>query len=620
MASTVEKPVPHGYVDDGPELAIVDRVNSPDQLRQTLKRQRAVSTMKLGTRLLELKLITNEQLNAALQVQNTDSRRHLGEILFDLGLVSKRQLDQVLCEKLGIPLIELAQFKIEPEVLRLLPEDLVRQSGVLPLCRIEGKLVVAVSDPLDSEPLERVRFRVQTPVIPVMAPREEIEQAIRIHYKTDASLAQPLSRVIKVDTRRFEADRDATPLDELDSSVVRLVNKIVIDAHASGASDIHVDASSGTQQVSVRFRTGGVLSEYTRLPGTLRAAIATRIKTMAGIDISERRRPQEGRIDAVDNGPANLQLRVITVPTCDGNEDIAIKLVSTRELLPLDKLGMSTEVAESVKQLAALPEGLLLIAGPARSGTTTTAYAVLELIDAADRKIWTVENRVEQPRSAWSQIEANAKTGSDYASILDTAVRADPDVVMVGEMRNREAVALAVEAALNHSLVVAAMRGNSAAEACSRVLDMGVDAFSFADVFVGVIAQRLARRLCASCHISRPLTPSELEGLIQEYCQGTQLRPTQVRVEWTQRYGSALEIHGAKGCELCAGTGYHGHVGLYELLRAGPAMRSLVTQRRPANELAAAGMQGGMRTLKQDGIDKALAGLSDMREIRAVTV
>jgi type II secretory ATPase GspE/PulE/Tfp pilus assembly ATPase PilB-like protein len=455
-----------------------------------------------------------------------------------------------------------------------------------------------------------------------MAPREEIEQAIRVHYKNESGSreAQPLSRVIRVDARKFDADRDGSQLDELDSSIVRLVNKIVTDAHAVGASDIHVDASSGTQQVSVRFRTDGELSEYTRLPGNLRAAIATRIKTMAGIDIFERRRPQEGRIGAIDNGPANLQLRVITLPTCDGNEDIAIKLVPTRELLPLDKLGMSTEVEESVKQLAALPEGLLLIAGPAANGTTTTAYAALDLVNAADRKIWTVESPVEATRNAWSQIEANAKIGWDYNSIMETVVRADPDVVMVGEMRNRETVALAVETALNHSLVVAAMRGNSAPQAIARLLDMGVDAFSLADVIVGVIAQRLARRLCGSCRISRPLTPSELEGLIQEYCQGTQLRPTQVRVEWTQRFGSALEIHGAKGCELCGGTGYHGHIGLYELLRAGPAMHALIMQRRPANELAAAAMQGGMRTLKQDGIDKALAGLSDMREIRAVTV
>jgi type II secretory ATPase GspE/PulE/Tfp pilus assembly ATPase PilB-like protein len=606
-----------------PEVPIVDRVISADQLRQSLKRQRAVSTMKLGTRLLELKLITEQQLDNALRVQNSDSRRHLGEILLDLGVVSRRQLDQVLCEKLGIPLIELAQFKIDKDILRSLPEDLVRQSSVIPLCRIDGKLVVAVSDPLDSEPLERVRFCVQTPVIPVMAPREDIEQAIESYYSRGDATGREAStnvRPLRLETRKPDLTLEAVPTDDAESSIGRLVTKMIADARAVGASDIHVDTSAGAQHVTVRFRGAGGLSEYLRLPANLRNAIAARIKAMAGIDISERRRAQEGRIDTIEGGPADLQLRVVTVPTRDGNEDIAIRIVPNRELIPLQKLGMSAAVLESVQKLAALPRGLLVVSGPAGSGTTTTAYGIVGLREAAAAKIWTIESPVEATRSAWSQVEVNARVGWDYPAIMHTVARADPDVVLLGDMRSRETTALAVEAALERSLVVAAMRAHSAVETVARLLEMGVDTFGLSDALVGVLAQRLARRVCPSCRVSRTLTPSELDGLIQEYCDGTQVKASQVRSEWTQRYGSTIAIYGGQGCELCAGTGYSGHIGFYELMSVGPAVRTLMLQKRGAAELAAAAMQSGMRTLKQDGIEKALAGYCDMREVRASTI
>jgi len=621
MGGNNQQQVHDGALPNGARagLAIVDKVSSPEQLRNALKRERAVSTLKLGARLLELTLITEDQLHGALQVQNTDARRHLGEILLDLGLISKGHLDQVLCEKLGIPLIDLARFHIDGAVLRLLPEDLVRKSNLLPLCRLDGKLVVAMSDPLDPEPIERARFFVQAPVIPVMATRDEIELGIRSYYGRDrAGREAHVSPRLRPETRR--AELESSPASESDTTVSNLVNTMISDASAAGATDIHVDGSSGSEYVAVRFRRDGELVAYMRFPGNLRAAIVTRVKAMAGIDISERRRAQEGRVDVIENGAADLRLRVITVPTRDGNEDIAIKLLPSCELLPLQMLGLSDSMLDGIKELIARPCGLMLLAGPVGSGKTTTAYGLLSLLDVPGTKIWTAESPVEMARSLWSQAEVNDRIGWDYPAIMRAVVRADPDVILIGEMRDRESAALAVEASLRGSLVLSVVRGNGAAETVARVIDMGVDAFSLSDALLGVVAQRLARRLCLRCRISRPLEPSEIDGLIEEYCARTELSPEQARAEWAQRFGDQPLIYGAQGCELCGNTGYRGRIAFYELLKVDPTMRRLMSQRRPFHELAAAAMQGGMRTLKQDGIEQALAGHCDMREVRAATV
>ena len=597
--------------------ATVERVRSREQLRSTLRRERAVSTLKLGARLLELRLITQDQLNGALQVQRTDTR-HLGEILYDLGLVSREHLYQVLCEKLGIPLIELGQFDMDVSVLRLVPEELARGSGIFPLCRSEGNLVVAVSDPLDPTPLERLRFVVQMPVVPVLAAREEIEQAIRLYYGADPSGRDTpaAARQQRPDMRAVES----APAEDADTSVVKLVNKIIEEGYTSGASDIHIDGSLGAQHVAVRFRRDGRLSEYVRLPAHLRAGIVTRVKAMAGIDISERRRAQQGRIDMIENGPPELQLRVITIPTRDGNEDIAIKLVPDRDLLPLQMLGLGDSVMAGIEQLIAKGQGLVLITGPAGSGRTTTAHAILTRVNVPGAKIWTAESPVEIPRPGFSQIEANEKIGWDFATIMRSVMRADPDVIMIGELRDRETAALAVEASLRGCRVLSTLHGGSAAETYARVVDMGVDAYSLADAFLGVISQRLARRLCSRCRISRALTADEIDALLEEYCDGTPLETSVVRAEWNARFGNVLEIYGATGCEACGHTAYRGRIGLYELMSGGAAMRPLLLQRRPVDELVAAAMRNGMRTLKQDGIEKALAGHCDMNEVHAATV
>jgi type II secretory ATPase GspE/PulE/Tfp pilus assembly ATPase PilB-like protein len=577
--------------------------------------------LKVGTRLVDLGVITDEQLKAALHIQSTRVARHLGHILVDFGYVSDVQLRQVLCEQLGIPLIRIDDFRLDDAVLRLMPEDLMRECRAVPLCYVEGRLIVALEDPLDSARLERVRFAAQVPMTPVMALRDDIEEAIRRHYTaaSDMPYARPLAAHVWREPRKAAFERERVPGNELEAAALELVKKLILDAKARGATDIHLDAGSGTGQLAVRFRQQGRLTDYLQVPGHLQRGVLMLIKNMAGLERA-RTRPQEGRINALDNGPASVQLRVVTLPTADGSEHIAMKLVSGPELIPLSMLGLADAELERVKQLFTEAPGMLLVSGVGGSGKTTTAYALLNLLNSAHTKVWTAERPVEIRRHGWSQVEVDVAHGVEYASVLRGVMRADPDAILIGEVHDRDTAGLAIEAALRGRRVAAVLHASGAVEAAFRLIELGVNAFSFSDALSGVVSQRLARRLCLSCRAARSLTGSEVDTLIDEYCHGTSLAAAQVRADWAARYGSHPSLHSAAGCKACGGTGYDGHIGVFEVLPAAPAIRRLIRQRRPVDELAAAAMQRGMRTLRQDGLEKALGGYCDLAEVRAATV
>ena len=612
----------HGLtLGERPELPIVESVSSTTQLRDVLTRERKLSMLKVGTRLVGLGLITEEQLKAALHVQSTHVARHLGHILVDFGYVSDAQLRQVLCEQLGIPLIRIDDFRLDDAVLRLIPEDLMRECRAAPLCSVEGRLVVALEDPLDSARVERVRFAVQVPMTPVMALREDIDEAIRRHYgaASDMPYARSLAAHVWREPRKAAFERERVPGNELEAAALQFVKKTILDAKACGASDIHLDAASGTGQLAVRFRQRGHLTEYLQVPGHLQRGVLTLIKNMAGLEHA-RTGPQEGRINALENGPANVQLRVVALPTADGSEHIAMNLLSGPELIPLSLLGLADAELGRVKQLFTEAPGMMLVSGMGGSGKTTTAYALLNLLNSAETKVWTAERPVEIRRPGWSQVEVDAAEGLEYASVLRRVMRADPDAILIGDVQDRDTAGLGIEAALRGRRVAVVLHASSTVEAAFRLIDLGVNAFSFSDALSGVVSQRLARRLCLACRNSRSLTSSEVDTLLDEYCHATPLAPSQVRAEWAARYGNHLSLHSASGCEACGGTGYDGHIGVFEVLPAAPAIRRLIRQRRPLDELVAAAMQRGMRTLRQDGLEKALAGYCDLAEVRAATV
>ncbi|HYC47099.1 MAG TPA: GspE/PulE family protein [Burkholderiales bacterium] len=599
----------------------LQKVATLEQLYTALHAKRPMLGGRMGELMVDAQLISREQLDVALQFQRHNEKKHLGEILVELGFLTRDQLYLVLCQKLGIPFVDLTKFGIDARLLKVLPDDLVRKNGVVPLCYIEGRLVVAVSDPLDTIPLEHVRFYTQAPVTPVMATADDIERAIVLYYGggTEHHEVQQIAQQLR-DELRAGDDAKEEVIKETDSTLVRLVNKIIIDAHAAGSSDIHIEANRGRESVVIRFRNDGVLSEYLRLPYNFRSATVSRIKIMAGIDISERRRAQDGRIAFKDFAPLDIELRVVTVPTRDGLEDVVMRLLTATEPIPVRKLGLSDHDLARVQSLIRKPYGLILAAGPTGSGKTTTLHSLISVINEPGTKIWTAENPIEITQPGLRQVQVNAKIGWDFATVMRAFLRADPDVIMVGEMRDQETAGIGVEASLTGHLVFSTLHTNSAAETVVRLLDMGIDPFSFSDSLLGVLAQRLARRLCVKCRVRHAALPVEIEALAEEYCYDTDLKVGDVLAEWHKRHGTQAYTYEAKGCNACRKTGYRGRIGLFELLVVSPQIRQMMLHRASATEIRKAAMADGMRTLKQDGIEKCLTGETDLHEVRAAVL
>jgi type II secretory ATPase GspE/PulE/Tfp pilus assembly ATPase PilB-like protein len=600
------------------DILAEQKVISREQLHAALEHKHSLPVERLGDVLIGLKLITAEQLNSALELQRENRDKPLGEILLTLGLVSREQLYRGLSEKLGIPIVDLAKFNVDPAVLKLLSDDLVSKYQVMPLCMDNGALVVAMANPLDPDPLERVRFFTQAPVVPVLATVSDIQQAIKSYYAVTftGKNVEEIADELRAEAAP-EPETTEETINETDNTLVRLINKMIIDAHASGASDIHVEANPGKTSVLIRFRKDGVLTEYLRLPHSFRRAAVSRLKIMANIDISEHRRAQDGRINFREFGPANVELRVVVVPTQDGLENVVMRLLTMSEPMPITKLGLREPVLAEMRKLLERPHGLILAVGPTGSGKTTTLHSLISVLNVPGVKIWTAENPIEITQPGLCQVQVNPRIGWDFATVMRAFLRADPDVIMIGEMRDQETAGIGIEASLTGHLVFSTLHTNSAAETVVRLLDMGIDPFSFSDSLVCVLAQRLARRLCPKCVTSRAALDTEVKALAEEYCYDTLLQPAQVIEEWHKTHGNALSIYEGHGCENCRNSGYRGRVGLHELLVATPKLREMMLRRATASELKVEAMQSGMRTLKQDGIEKCLAGYTDIHEIRA---
>jgi len=603
-----------------PVRAQLQKVASIDQLQDALIARRPAPGRRMGDLMVEAALITRDQLDIALEFQRHNDKKHLGEILVELGFVSRDQLYLVLCQKLGIPFVDLSRFAIDARLLKVLPHDLVRTNSVVPLCHVDGRLVIAVADPLDPVPLEHVRFYAQSPITPVMATAEDISRAIALYYGGEAEhhevqkIARQLSNEIIVEDTKEEI------INETDNTLVRLVNKVIIDAHEAGASDIHIETNRGRESVVIRFRGDGVLSEYLRLPHNFRNATISRLKVMAGLDISERRRAQDGRITFRDFAPLDIELRVVTIPTRDSLEDIVMRLLTAREPIPVRKLGLSDRDLARIHELIRKPYGLMLAAGPTGSGKTTTLHSLISVINEPGTKIWTAENPIEITQPGLRQVQVNARIGWDFATVMRAFLRADPDVIMVGEMRDKETAGIGVEASLTGHLVFSTLHTNSAADTVMRLLDMGIDPFSFSDSLLGVLAQRLARRLCMNCRVQHPALPVEIEALAEEYCYDTDLKADEVLADWRKRHGTQTYTYEAKGCSACRKTGYRGRIGLFEVLVVDPQIRHMMLHRASATDIRRAAMKEGMRTLKQDGIEKCLTGETDLHEVRAAVL
>ncbi len=626
---------------------------SPVALAEALKEQEWSPNVRLGQVLMETNLITQGQLDQALAAQKANRSRPLGEILVDMGAVSRQQIQEALAMKLGIPFINVREFKVDAEALKLVQPAYAKQYQVLPLIRSERALVVAVENPLAVDFLQEMRFATGLSIVPVMATASELKARIVKEYaglegwnapfdwdavafgaadkplRPEAQSSDGLEMVEMRDlaiklaqeaprpVERAQADESATRVSE--STLVRLVNKMIIDAYSQGASDIHIEANPGNRNLLIRFRKDGALVDYLELEPAYRGSLISRIKIMADLDISERRHAQDGKIDFSRYGGIPIELRVAVIPTANNLEDVVLRILAGAEPLPLDRLGLSSRNLDELKKMVTRSYGLILVCGPTGSGKTTTLHSVLRHINQRDTKIWTAEDPIEITQPGLRQVQVNAKIGWTFAAAMRAFLRADPDVIMVGEMRDEETTKIGIEASLTGHLVLSTLHTNSAAESIVRLLDLGMDPFNFADALIGILSQRLAPKLCAKCKRPHLAGDAEISELAREYCAGTGLEIAATLTAWRATFGEAGQLKlyeaDATGCPAC-NAGHKGRVGLHELLVATPRIKQLIHEHATAAQIAEAAIADGMTLLRQDGIEKVLRGEIDLASAR----
>ena len=561
---------------------------------------------RLCEHLLAVGLIDSQGLARVRSIRggSPDDRNMAGAglhmLLTRLGIVSERDMAQALSTVLGLPLAGPADYADPPLLTDSISPKFLRKSGILPVADAPDALSLAMIDPLDEFTLQAIRLAVGKPVQPVVAIPTEMEEAFqRLHGGGKTEIAE----IVGEDDEGLAVDEeDAEQLKDLASGapVVRLVNLLIAKAVESKASDIHIEPS-GTR-LRVRYRIDGVLHDMESPPPRLSAAVVSRIKIMAKLNIAERRLPQDGRIRLVVRG-IQIDLRISVLPTMHG-ERVVVRILD-RESMPVGLIGLGFDegTLTDLEGWLALPNGIILVTGPTGSGKTTTLYASLLRMDSTERNVITVEDPIEYQLDNINQVQVKPQIDLTFANILRSILRQDPDVIMIGEIRDRETAEIAVHAALTGHLVLSTLHTNTAAGAISRLLDMGIEDYLLTSALTGVMTQRLVRRLCHVCR--RPYVPSP--ATLDE-----------IGVPMASRRPDLL-IYEAVGCEQCNRTGYSGRTGIVELLEITDPLRRIIVERAASQAVHAAAVEGGMRSMYQHGVEKILDGVTTIQEVARVT-
>jgi type II secretory ATPase GspE/PulE/Tfp pilus assembly ATPase PilB-like protein len=627
------------------DLLLQRQVVTPQQLLEALERQSRMPPMRLGEALVSLGLVSDDQLNDALGQQKSDRDTPLGELLVRMGVVSRTDLQSALARKMGYPLVDVDSFPIELEALNRVPYATAARLQALPLMVREGRMVVALANPATlGAAADELEFSANAKVIPVLAKARSMGDSLWTAYQKVGTAPQERidssegntgfggidtdSLVETLEKEGLDAEgSEEKAIEQSDNSLVRLINSIIIDAAKQGVSDIHIESDPGREKIRVRFRKDGLMRTHLELPPSYRSAMAARIKIMCDLDISEKRKPQDGKINfGKFSAKHKLELRVATIPTNNGLEDVVMRILASAKPLPVEKLGLSDINLKWLLQAVERPYGMVLCVGPTGSGKTTTLHSALSHINKPERKIWTAEDPIEITQQGLRQVQVNPKIDWTFAKALRAFLRADPDVIMVGEIRDSETAHTAVEASLTGHLVMSTLHTNSAPETVTRLLDMGMDPFNFADSLLAVLAQRLVRRLCSECKESRPANEVEIEELLADYLHGFRDEATKPSREdtlarWVKNSGKdgRLMAHHSPGCKTCENTGFKGRAGLHEIMAVSRDLRLLIQNSARAEQLQMLAMNEGMRTLRQDGIDKVWAGVTTIEEVRATS-
>jgi len=606
-------------------------------IRQRIQKAEA-SARRMATKydgLVADGVMSAQELEHCLQQARVEGKS-VEQVLITQYQVRPAQIGPSLAKFFGVPYEPFSAGRIRSEMLHgPLKREFIEQQGWIPLEESPDGLVIMCVDP---------EAALSSRVVPQVFPR-----IIRFSYRvtTQTEFADTLGQIFGLEAAggsidELLADMDGGAIDDgsnddslesaaADNELVKFVNKVIIDAYKQGVSDIHIEPMPGKLKTGIRFRIDGTLQPYIEVPAHFRQAMVTRLKIMCDLDISERRRPQDGKIKFKKYGPLDIELRVATIPSAGGVEDVVMRILAAGEPIPMDKLGLTPHNMERVIRTVEKPYGLFYVCGPTGSGKTTTLHSILKHLNTPDTKIWTAEDPVEITQKGLRQVQINRKAGIDFALIMRAFLRADPDIIMVGESRDKETVAMGIEASLTGHLVFSTLHTNSAPESITRLLDMGMDPFNFADALLGILAQRLAKKLC-DCKEAYVPDAEELRLFAAEYSD--ELRHSEawaadyegetdkLIASWHRQYDQdgQLRFYRHVGCDKCHNTGYKGRIGLHELLIADDGIKKLIQERARVAEIFAAAVEGGMRTLKMDGMEKIMMGLTDIKMVRSVCI
>lgn len=565
--------------------------------------------------LLENHILTRKELNDAV-AKSRDLKKSIETILIEDMKIPRKEVGESLSRYFEIPFIEYRKdLPIPGELLKGIKVPFMRKNVWVPIRSEDDAVLIAIDNPDDIKRIDELKTLFPGKKVKIgVAMRQDILEIIT-HFTQDekqqASIDDILSQLQDED---HEIEEESGSVSEESSAVVQLVNKMILDANDRGASDIHLEPYPGKQNTQVRIRIDGACTLYQTIPFSYKNAVVSRIKIMSELDIAEHRKPQDGKIKFKKYGGKDIELRVATIPTQGGLEDVVMRILAAGEPLPLDRMGFSKRNYDEFTKSVASPYGMILVCGPTGSGKTTTLHSALGFINNVDKKIWTAEDPVEITQKGLRQVQVRPKIGYDFAAAMRAFLRADPDVIMVGEMRDRETTQMGIEASLTGHLVFSTLHTNSAPETVTRLLDMGMDPFNFADALLCIMAQRLVRTLCKSCKEPFHPTKTEYDELVREY--GSDLFGERLNIP----YNDDLVLMKPKGCPACNNTGYRGRMGIHELLIGTDEIKSLIQNRAMMTEIRDLAIKEGMTTLKQDGIAKVFGGHCDLKEVRKVCI
>ncbi|HSQ49813.1 MAG TPA: GspE/PulE family protein [Nitrospiraceae bacterium] len=546
-----------------------------------------------------------------------DGNFDLETVLLDRYHVPKDALGSALSDFYQCPYLPYDERTvIDADLLKSLSLDYLKKNLWLPITRRGSLIDVLTSDPHDLDKGWDVRRTFPGMTIRyAVGLRRDIEQFLHLArgQGTSWSIGAILDELVNEIHHEPAIDPVSGGIDENDSAIVRLTNQVIVEADRLGASDIHIEPYADRKDMAVRLRIDGACSMFMKIPAAYRRAVVSRIKVMANLDIAERRKPQDGKIRYRLAKDREVELRVATLPTSGQDEDIVLRLLTAKQPMSLDAMEFSPATLQAIKAIAEKPHGIILCVGPTGSGKTTTLHAILKHINTDERKIWTAEDPVEITQDGLRQVQVHPKIGLTFATAMRAFLRADPDVIMIGEMRDKETADIAIEASLTGHLMLSTLHTNSAVETVIRLLDLGCDSFNFADAMLGVLAQRLCKRICTQCKEAYHPSRQEYDELVQGY--GAQDWPTvgiEYRADWS--------LYRGRGCEACNRTGFKGRVPLHELLRGSEEMKRLIQSRARTADMLSLAMREAMSTLVQDGIQKVLRGETTYQQVRVVAM